>query len=80
MSINNEPVKVSQEIGDILDKQKKDDWTKQFNLISHCKGYSGNGILCKSIYTEESKPLEKLSPLEYARCLIVGYEVDKTAE
>lgn len=68
-------VKVSREIAQVLDKQSKDEWSKQFNLISHCKGYSGNGILCGNIYTEEFKALETLQPLEYARCLIVGYEI-----
>lgn len=70
-----EKVKVSREIADILDKQSKDDWSKQFNLISHCKAYSGNGILCGSIYKDSSKALEKLQPLDYAKCLIIGYEV-----
>jgi hypothetical protein len=70
-------VKVSRKIADLLDKQSSDDWSKQFNLISHCKGYSGNGYLCGSIYVDEFKPLEKLSPLDYARCLIVGYEVEE---
>lgn len=68
-------VKVSHEVADALDKQSKSEWGKQFNLISHCKGYSGNGILCGIIHTEEFKVLEKLQPLEYARCLILGYEV-----
>ena len=70
-----EKVKVSREIAEALDKQSKNDWTKEFALISHCKGYSGNGILCKDIYTEELKVLEKLQPLEFARCLILGYEI-----
>ncbi|MCK1999787.1 hypothetical protein MZM54_00135 [[Brevibacterium] frigoritolerans] len=68
-------VKVSREVAALLDKQDKDEWSKQFNLISHCKGYSGNGILCRNIYTQEFKVLETLQPLEYARCLIDGYEV-----
>lgn len=70
-----EKVKVSKEIADLLDKQLKDDWHKQFNLISHCKAYSGNGTLCKEIYVDEFKPLQILSPLEYARCILIGYEV-----
>lgn len=69
-----EKVKVNKEIAEALDKQSKDEWSKQFNLISHCKGYSGNGILCGNIYTEEFKVLEKLQPLEYAKCLLYGYE------
>lgn len=70
-----EKVKVSRKIAELLDKQPKDDWHKQFYLISHCKGYSGNGILCGKIYTDEFKPLQKLSPLEYAKCLVIGYEI-----
>lgn len=70
-----EKLKVSREIAEALDKQSKDEWTKQFNLIAHCKGYSGNGIRCGNIYTEDFKALEKLQPLEYAKCLIVGYEI-----
>lgn len=70
-------VKVSREVSDALDKHFKgqDEWTKQYNLIAHCKGYSGNGILCKNIYTDEFKVLEQLKPLEYARCLLEGYEI-----
>lgn len=68
-------VKVSREVAEALNKQSKDEWTKQFNLIAHCKGYSGNGILGRSIYTEEFKVLEQLQPLDYAKCLIVGYEI-----
>ncbi|GLI82389.1 hypothetical protein ANABIO32_00750 [Rossellomorea marisflavi] len=68
-------VKVSQEIAKLLDRQSKDDWSKQFNLIAHCKGYSGNGIQFGSIYQKEFKLLETLSPLDYARCLTVGYEI-----
>jgi hypothetical protein len=70
-----EKAKVSREVAELLDRQDKDEWSKQFNLISHSKSYSGNGILCENIYTEEFKVLERLQPLEYARCLIVGYEV-----
>ena len=70
-------VKVSREVAEALDKQGKDDSTTQSNLISHCKGYSGNGILCKNIYSEEFKVLEKLQPLELARCLILGYEISE---
>lgn len=70
-----EKVKVSREVADLLDRQNKDEWSKQFNLISHSKGYSGNGILCGNIYTQEFKILETLQPLEYAKCLIIGYEV-----
>lgn len=69
-------VKVSKEIAALLDKQSNDNWSKQFNLIAHCKGYSGNGVWCRAIYTDEFEPLNKLSPLEYATCLIVGYEVE----
>lgn len=72
-----EKVKVSKEIAELLDKQSRDDWWKQFYLITHCGGYSGNGIQFKSIYTEEFKPLEKLKPLEYAKCIIIGYEVEE---
>lgn len=70
-----EKAKVSKEIARLLDKQLKDNWNKQFNLINHCKAFSGNGILCKEIYVDEFKPLQKLSPIEYARCMIIGYEV-----
>lgn len=67
-------VTVSAEVADALDKQGQDEWSKQFNLIAHCKGYSGNGVHCGSIYTDEFKVLESLSPLEYAKCLLLGYE------
>jgi len=70
-----EKVKVSREVAEALDKQNNNDWTKEFNLISHCKGFSGNGILCKNIYAEKFNVLENLQPLEYARCLILGYEI-----
>lgn len=70
-------VKVTREIAELLDRQSKGDWDKQFSLISHCKGYSGNGILCREIYTTESKKLQELTPLEYAKCLIVGYEISE---
>jgi hypothetical protein len=69
-----EKVKVTQEVADALDKLKKDDWNVQFNLINHCKMFSGNGVKMGG-YLEELKALEKLSPLEFARCLIIGYEV-----
>ena len=70
-----EKVKVSKEIAELLDKQEKDNWCKEFNLIAHCKAYSGNGTLCKDIYTDEFIPLQTLSAMDYARCLILGYEV-----
>lgn len=70
-------VKVSQEIANLLDRQDKDDWSNRFNLITHCKGYSGNGILCGSIYINEFKALENLDPMFYAKCLILGYEVEE---
>lgn len=70
-----EKLKVSREVAEALDKQSKDKWSKQFNLISHCKGYSGNGFLCGNIYTDEFKILETLQPLDYARCLLHGYQV-----
>lgn len=66
---------VSNEVAEVLDKQGKDEWMKQFNLISHCKSFSGNGILVGSNYQEEYKILNTLQPLEYAKCLIVGYVV-----
>lgn len=75
-----EKVKVSREVAEALDKQSKDEWSKQFNLIAHCKGYSGNGILCGSIYKEEFKVLEALKPLEYAKCLLIGYEIVEKTE
>lgn len=73
-----EKVQVSREIAEALDKLNKDNndnWSKQFNLISHCSGYSGNGILCKNIYQDEYKVLANMQPLEFAKCLILGYEV-----
>lgn len=72
-----EKLKVSKEVAEALDKQSKSDWDKQFNLIGHCKGFSGNGIKCGEIYKDEFKILETLSPLDYARCLIAGYEVEE---
>lgn len=70
-----EKVKVSREVAELLDAQSRDEWSKQFHLISHCKGYTGNGVRCGSIYTQEFKALEALQPLDYAKCMIVGYEV-----
>lgn len=68
-------VQVSQEIAEALKKVNKDDWTKQFYLIAHCRGYSGNGIHCGDIYTDELKPLENLQPLEFAQCILGNYEI-----
>ena len=70
------PVKVSREVADALSRLSKDEWMKQYNLIAHCKGYSGNGVLMRSIYTPEQKVLEKMQPLEFAKCLVLGYEVE----
>lgn len=70
-------VKVSREVAEALDKQKKDEWTQQFNLISHCKSFSGNGILMRNNYLEEFEALNTLSPLDFARCLILGYEIEE---
>jgi len=72
-----EKVKVSREVAEALDRQGKSEWTKQFNLTSHCKGYSSNGVLCKNIYKKDFIVLEELQPLEFARCLILGYEIIK---
>lgn len=69
-------VKVSKEIAEVLDKMPKDNWNKQFNSISHCKGFSGNGICMNTNYKDEFKVLNELQPLDFARCLIVGYEVE----
>lgn len=69
-------VKVSKEVATALNNLDKDDWSKQYNLIKHCKGFSGNGVLMKEIYIDSFKVLQKLSPLEFATCLIVGYEVE----
>ncbi|MGM1044746.1 MAG: hypothetical protein ACQEXX_01230 [Bacillota bacterium] len=68
-------VKVSAEIAACLDKLKSDVWSKQFNLIAHCKNFSRNGICMRSDYSEEFKSLNSLQPLDFARCLIVGYEI-----
>ncbi|WCK57392.1 hypothetical protein PP175_25330 (plasmid) [Aneurinibacillus sp. Ricciae_BoGa-3] len=68
-----EKVKVSREVAKALDIQDKDDWTKQFNLIAHCKGFSG-GVLMATIYKDEFEVLHTLQPLEYAKCITVGYE------
>lgn len=78
MNLNEQgKVIVSQEMKEALDKQGKDDWTKQFNLIAHCKSYSGNGVKIQSTFTEEFWILNDLSPLEYAKCLILGYDIEK---
>lgn len=73
-----EKLKVSPEMAEALDKLEKDDWGKQYNLIAHCKAYSGNGILMRGIYRDELKILDNLKPLEFAKCMIIGYEVDET--
>lgn len=69
-------MKVSREVAEALDKQSKDDeWTQNFNLISHAKQFSGNGICMKNNWSDEFKVLNNLQPLEYAKCMLIGYEV-----
>lgn len=75
-----EKLTVTQEVAEALDSLKQDKWSKQFNLICHCKGFSGNGILHQNIYTDDLKVLESLSPLEFAQCLIAGYEPTPTQD
>lgn len=70
-------VKVSRAIAEALDKQEKDNWSVQYNLITHCHSFSGNGICYRSKYSEEFQILNSLKPLEYARCLIEGYEINE---
>ncbi len=72
-----ERVKVSCEVAEALDKLHRDEWLDQFNLIGHCKNYSGNGIRCGSTFHEEFEPLNNLEPLFFAKCLILGYEVEE---
>ena len=73
--MDQQKVKVSPEVAEALDKQRSCEWTKQYNLIAHCKSFSGNGILMKNPYLPEYAVLATLSPWEFAKCLIVGYEV-----
>lgn len=73
-------VKVSKEVAAALDKQSRDEWSKQFNIIAHCKNFSGNGIRMSCNYKDEFKILNDLQPLDYARCLIVGYEIEEQEE
>ena len=68
-------IKVSREVSDALDKMSNNEWSKQFNLISHCKSFSGNGILMHNSFQKEFKVLNTLQPLEFAKCLILGYEI-----
>lgn len=68
-------VKVSKEVAEALNQLDKDDWTKEFNLISHCKSFSGNGIRMQSTFVKELEALNALKPLDFAKCLIVGYEI-----
>jgi hypothetical protein len=69
-------VKVNKEIAVALDKLGKDKWSKQFDLIGHCKSFSGNGIRMKSTFTQELEVLNNIPPLEFAKMLILGYEVE----
>lgn len=69
-------MKVSREVAEALDKLSKDDeWTQNYNLIKHAKQFSGNGICMKNNWSDEYKVLNTLQPLEYAKCMLIGYEV-----
>lgn len=71
-----EPMKVSREVSEALNKLEKDEWSQNFSLISHAKQFSGNGICMKNNWLEEFKILNTLQPLDFAKCMILGYEVE----
>ena len=73
--MDQQKVKVTPEVAAALDKQRSCEWTKEFNLISHCKSFTGNGVLMYDPYLPEYAVLATLSPLDFAKCLIIGYEV-----
>ncbi|MNW28152.1 hypothetical protein D3C74_49670 [compost metagenome] len=68
-------VKVSGDVAAALDRLSKDNWSKQFDLVSHCKSFSGNGIRVRSHYIQQMEVLNDISPLLFAKILINGYEV-----
>lgn len=67
-------VKVSIEVAEALDRLDKNEDAMSYDLISHCKSFSGNGHKMRNSYTEDFKALEEIKPLEFARCLLFGYE------
>lgn len=69
-----EQIVVSKEVGVALDKLPKDEWSKRFHLIGHCKSFSGNGIKMENTFIDDFAPLNTLDPLEFATCLINGYK------
>jgi hypothetical protein len=70
-------VKVSKEVAEALAKLPNDEASKQQRLISHASCFSGNGILMRNNKLEEFEVLNTLQPLDYAKILILGYEVEE---
>ncbi|WP_270364060.1 hypothetical protein [Bacillus paranthracis] len=68
---------VTKEVAAALDRIPNDDWNKQFDLISMCKNFSGNGVRMKATFNQDAEALNQLSPLEFARCLVIGYETEE---
>ena len=69
-----EKVKVSREVAEALDTLSRDEWSNRFNLIGHCRSFSGNGVRIGTTFIDDLNALNNLDPLEYAKCLIIGYE------
>jgi hypothetical protein len=70
-------VRVTKEIAAALDRIPNDEWNKQFDLIGTCKDFSGNGIRMKATFNQDAEALNQLSPLDFAKCLIIGYESEE---
>ena len=64
-----EKLKVSREVADVLDRLSRED----ISTNAWIKMHSAGGWV-----SAKSKPLNTLSLEEFARALIVGYEVEKT--
>ncbi|PZT57360.1 hypothetical protein [Paenibacillus silvae] len=70
-------VKVTSKVAEALDKLEWDEWSKQFNLIGHCKNFSGNGKKVGNTFNEELSELNSIEPIVFAKILINGYEAVK---
>ncbi len=54
-----------------------DSFWAQYFIIGHSKNFSGNGICMGQTFTGKAKVLNGMAPLDFARCVILGYEVRK---
>lgn len=67
---------VTKEEAMALNELRKNPEDIQYALVSHCKGYSGNGILVKDIWVGETAVLNKMPPLKFAEALINGFTIE----